>query len=391
MSVESSLEKIGPPSSVAAVKPPARRPDGGKAGPPPPSFAQHLHGQRAAGVADAEDSPAADAAGRKLGTSKEPASAEADTAGEDKPAPGAAKPAGADDPAPAPAAAPTLMASTLGLAAAGGDGEARSALDALKGGKLRGHGLATVARTDTAPEAAGRGAATLAEQRAVPGSNPLALTAAAAESQAGAAAQVPGSVAQPVVDQALTGSDGSLPSLGAIAGGAPAPLAADAPAVAAERTSASAELPMSPQSPLFPAALGVQLSTWLRDGVDHAMLELHPRDLGPIEVRIAVRDGLTRVDLGADVASTRAALADALPQLAQQLGDVGLSLSGGSVSDQTGERARQSDAAGQSGEQRRGSAGAASGSGQADGGPAPAGIGSPRTAATRRGLLDLYA
>ena len=388
MSVESSLEKIGPPSSVAAVKPPARRPDGGKAGPPPPSFAQHLHGQRAAGVADAEDSPAADATGRKLGLSKEPASAEPDTAGEDKPAPGAAKPAGADDPAPAPAAAPTLMASTLGLAAAGGDGEARSALDALKGGKLRGHG--TFARADAMPEAAGRGAA-LAEQRAVPGTTPLALTAATAESQAGAAAQVPGSVAQPVVDQALAGSDGSLPSLGAIAGSAPAPLAADASVLQAEASSVSAELPMSPQSPLFPAALGVQLSTWLRDGVEHAMLELHPSDLGPIEVRIAVRDGLTRVDLGADVASTRVALAEALPQLAQQLGDVGLSLSGGSVSDQTGERARQSDAAGQSGEQRRASAGAASGSGQADGDPAPGGNGSARTAATRRGLLDLYA
>jgi flagellar hook-length control protein FliK len=81
--------------------------------------------------------------------------------------------------------------------------------------------------------------------------------------------------------------------------------------------------------------------------VQYATLELNPQDMGPIDVRIALQGGRTEVQLGADVAATRAALAEALPQLAEALGDVGLSLAGGSVSDQTGQHARQGEAEGQ--------------------------------------------
>jgi flagellar hook-length control protein FliK len=106
-------------------------------------------------------------------------------------------------------------------------------------------------------------------------------------------------------------------------------------------------LAQPPGSAAFPAALGAQLNTWLKDGVQYATLELNPQDMGPIDVRIALRDGRTEVQLGADVAATRAALTEALPELAEALGDVGLSLSGGSVSDQTGQHARQGDPQGQ--------------------------------------------
>src|SRR6185369_8908807 len=130
--------------------------------------------------------------------------------------------------------------------------------------------------------------------------------------------------------------DFSLPSLGATAPAATAP--AEAPAAA------QATLSPPPGSAAFGAALGAQLSTWLKDGVQYATLELNPQDMGPIDVRIALRDGRTEVQLGADVAATREALNDALPALAEALGDVGLSLAGGSVSDQTGQHARQGDA-----------------------------------------------
>jgi flagellar hook-length control protein FliK len=66
-------------------------------------------------------------------------------------------------------------------------------------------------------------------------------------------------------------------------------------------------------------------------------------------VRIALRDGRTEVQLGADVAATRAALTEALPGLADALGDVGLTLTGGSVSDQTGQHARQGEGQAQRG------------------------------------------
>ena len=135
--------------------------------------------------------------------------------------------------------------------------------------------------------------------------------------------------------------DFSLPSLGATAPAATAP--AEAPAAA------QASLAPPPGSAAFAPALGAQLSTWLKDGVQYATLELNPQDMGPIDVRIALRDGRTEVQLGADVAATRAALTDAMPELADALGDVGLTLTGGSVSDQTGQHARQGEGQAQRG------------------------------------------
>lgn len=175
---------------------------------------------------------------------------------------------------------------------------------------------------------------------------------------------------------AEAGAEFSLPSLGEA--GTPAPAApAEAP------PPAQATLAPPPGSAAFPAALGAQLSTWLKDGVQYATLELNPQDMGPIDVRIALRDGQAQVELGADVAVTRQILAEALPALAEALGDVGLSLSGGSVSDQTGQQGRPGDAEAQ----------------RAFGLPnwlAPAGNGeadTPAVTAARqpRGLVDLVA
>ncbi|MGM9490622.1 flagellar hook-length control protein FliK [Ideonella sp. YS5] len=140
---------------------------------------------------------------------------------------------------------------------------------------------------------------------------------------------------------AAAAADFSLPSLGATA---PAPAPAAEPPAAAQAT-----LAPPPGSPAFGAALGAQLSTWLKDGVQYATLELNPQDMGPIDVRIALRDGRTEVQLGADVAATRAALTEALPGLTEALGDVGLTLTGGSVSDQTGQHARQGEGQAQRG------------------------------------------
>lgn len=143
---------------------------------------------------------------------------------------------------------------------------------------------------------------------------------------------------EPMVVDAAAGAEFSLPSLGEV----PA-----APNPTPEAPPAQATLAPPPGSAAFPAALGAQLNTWLKDGVQYATLELNPQDMGPIDVRIALRDGRTEVQLGADVAATRAALTEALPELAEALGDVGLSLSGGSVSDQTGQHARHGDPQGQ--------------------------------------------
>lgn len=197
---------------------------------------------------------------------------------------------------------------------------------------------------------------------------------------------------EPVADLAAAPGDGSLPSLSGLLSAPASPVQQPGLAAAnAAAASTAATLPMPPDHPAFPQALGVQLSTWLRDGVEHARLELHPQDLGPIDVRIAVSGGQTRVDLNADVAATRIALAQAIPQLAQVLGDVGLALSGSSVSAQTGQGdpgASGSDAS-SSGRQADGRGRHGVGGVGGLGGPDGAGANTKRV--HRQGLLDLYA
>ncbi len=90
----------------------------------------------------------------------------------------------------------------------------------------------------------------------------------------------------------------------------------------------------SPGSPEFGPQLGAQITTFVRDGLELARLQLHPADMGPVLVQIQL-DGLTaQVHLSAEHAVTRQALEDALPQLASQLREAGLTLSGGGVSEQ---------------------------------------------------------
>lgn len=224
---------------------------------------------------------------------------------------------------------------------------------------LRRAGLLAAARAKaaaSAADAAGHRGATgldsIADGRA-DGKTP-GLTLAARDAQAPGAGSIDAAGLQPMLGAtpanlvanaepapAGAGADLSLASLGP-AGGAPS-----APAAPAEATPAQATLAPPPGSAAFPAALGAQLNTWLKDGVQYATLELNPQDMGPIDVRIALQGGRTEVQLGADVAATRAALAEALPQLAELFSDVGLSLAGGSVSEQTGQHARQGQAEGQ--------------------------------------------
>ena len=93
-------------------------------------------------------------------------------------------------------------------------------------------------------------------------------------------------------------------------------------------------------SPDFQQALAVQVSVLARDGVQHAELHLHPADMGPVSVRIALEGTLARVEFGADMAATRQAIETGLPELASALRDAGLTLSGGGVSEHSRGRGR---------------------------------------------------
>ena len=156
---------------------------------------------------------------------------------------------------------------------------------------------------------------------------------------------------------------------------------------------AQATLPMTPQSPTFAPALGHQIEVWMKGGVQHAEVQLSPQDLGPIRVRIEMEGAHARVQMSADVQSTRDALQQAMPQLSEQLGQVGLSLAGGGVSDQPTFQQSQAQAQDQAttdgGSGRHGAGGHAAGT--------PGGLddiaaaSAARQQSQRRGLLDMYA
>lgn len=132
------------------------------------------------------------------------------------------------------------------------------------------------------------------------------------------------------VDAAGT-SPGSGLAPSSVAGPFPAP-GFVTPATPASAPTASATIAASVPSPDFAASLGVQLSVFARDGVQHAELHLNPAEMGPLSIRIELDGQAARVAFAADHAATRQAIENGLPALAGALADAGFSLAGGGVS-----------------------------------------------------------
>jgi len=84
----------------------------------------------------------------------------------------------------------------------------------------------------------------------------------------------------------------------------------------------------------FDSALGGQVSLWVREGVQEARLHLHPAELGPVNVQIALDGQLAHIDFIAAVAATRESIEQSLPALAAALRESGFTLAGGGVSGQ---------------------------------------------------------
>lgn len=100
--------------------------------------------------------------------------------------------------------------------------------------------------------------------------------------------------------------------------------------------SAAAELPRSFTPPgelrarlgtaSWSAGLGQRLLAMAENGVDAARLRLHPANLGPLDIQIAVEDDRAQVWFGAQNAATRDALEAALPRLREMFAEQGLEL-----------------------------------------------------------------
>jgi flagellar hook-length control protein FliK len=138
------------------------------------------------------------------------------------------------------------------------------------------------------------------------------------------------------------------------------PVGAAAPNALAGDTQAIGYIKAHPGSADFAPQLGAQLSSFVRDGVQHAQLELNPAEMGPLSLQIQLDGNTATVNLSAENALTREALEKAMPTLASSLREAGLTLSGGGVFEQPQRSAQdpsQGSAQGQS--QNKGGAGVA--------------------------------
>jgi flagellar hook-length control protein FliK len=145
---------------------------------------------------------------------------------------------------------------------------------------------------------------------------------------------------------------------------------------------AEAQLHAPPGSAEFAPQLGAQLTTFARDGVEHARLHLNPADMGPVMVQIQLDGQAAQIHMSADHAATRQALEQAMPALASSLREAGLTLAGGGVFEQPQQAQDQAQADG-------------SRQGRSSGRPTEVGPGAdssaPGPVLRRRGVVDLVA
>lgn len=132
--------------------------------------------------------------------------------------------------------------------------------------------------------------------------------------------------------------------------GSPAPLAAPAAAVtaaspttstalapataAADGEAAAYSLEAAPDDPEFPREMTSRLSLMLREGNREARLQLHPAELGRVQVTINTDGDQARVMFVADSQAARDAIEQALPRLREALAEQGLDLAQADVGQQ---------------------------------------------------------
>ncbi len=96
-------------------------------------------------------------------------------------------------------------------------------------------------------------------------------------------------------------------------------------------------------SPQWQNSLGERMIWLVKRDIQQAELSLNPRHLGPVEVRIEVRNEQASITFSAHHAVTRDALEAAVPRLREMLGEAGLALANADVSQQQTGRGQQQE------------------------------------------------
>ena len=109
---------------------------------------------------------------------------------------------------------------------------------------------------------------------------------------------------------------------------------ADTSAPTAPRTPAHLAMTHAPQDAEFAGELANRLQVFARNGGHEATLQLHPADLGRLQVSITTDGDQARVLFVADSAAARDAIEQSMPRLREMLAQSGLQLSHSDVSSQ---------------------------------------------------------
>lgn len=109
---------------------------------------------------------------------------------------------------------------------------------------------------------------------------------------------------------------------------------ADTSAPTAPRTPAHLAMTHAPQDAEFAGELANRLQVFARNGGHEATLQLHPADLGRLQVSITTDGDQARVLFVADSAAARDAIEQSMPRLREMLAQSGLQLSHSDVSGQ---------------------------------------------------------
>ncbi|MBS0601824.1 MAG: flagellar hook-length control protein FliK [Proteobacteria bacterium] len=165
------------------------------------------------------------------------------------------------------------------------------------------------------------------------------------------AAPVAAGLAEVLAAEAAPVDAGQSPSISGMPSVTTTPVAADAglnPAGVRGATASDAQAVPAPQAPLpvanpraWAPLLGQHLMHLVQTGDTQATVRVNPPQLGPVELRLELKDSLTHVSFYAHDAQVREALEQSLPRLRELLGAQGLQLGQSHVGDQASQQQQQ--------------------------------------------------
>ncbi|WP_027948779.1 flagellar hook-length control protein FliK [Haliea salexigens] len=139
---------------------------------------------------------------------------------------------------------------------------------------------------------------------------------------------------EPLRAALAAGGGESAPPTTALSATQGANATADTSAPTAPRTPAHLAMTHAPQDAEFAGELANRLQVFARNGGHEATLQLHPADLGRLQVSITTEGDQARVVFVADSAAARDAIEQSMPRLREMLAQSGLQLSHSDVSGQ---------------------------------------------------------